>query len=110
MPKKPTTLTGVYSELGYVIKKNGKPVYASGNSLFDSQGYFEAKDEDAVDIETVMKYCTATLSQMVTAPELYPNILGKDVRQEPCLVDGGVKYSKSLNPRKIAATTGDLPY
>jgi len=41
---KEAVITGVYNELGYVVRKNGIAVYAAGNYPFCSHEYVEAKD------------------------------------------------------------------
>ena len=102
---KESVITGVYNELGYVVRKNGIAVYAAGNYPFCSQEYVETKD--GMGVEMIAELCAGTIEEFVESPSLWKDTI-KD--QSTTLKNGGTKYSKSLKPRDVAAQTGDLPY
>jgi len=106
---KEAVITGVYNELGYVVRKNGIAIHAVGNSPYESETYVKA--EDGMGVDQMAEYCADTIKKMVENPSLWESLLEKSkVDQSTTLKNGGTKYSKSLKPRDVAAQTGDLPY
>ena len=101
---KEAVITGVYNELGYVVRKNGRAIYAAGNNPYESQDYLSA--EDGVGVEKMAHFCGSTVAEIVEAPWLWRDIIED---QSITLRNGGTKHSKSLKPKKVAAQTGDLP-
>ena len=78
-----TKLTAKYNEYGYVIFKSSRPIYAAGNSAYESQGYVGSEltrgvvskkpipeDAGVLSLDAIAKYCESTVTNMVERPEL----------------------------------------
>jgi len=102
---KEAVITGLYNELGYVVRKNGRAIYAAGNNPYESQDYLNA--EDGVGVEKIAEFCADTIEGILSDPSLWEDVVKA---QSIAMKNGGTKYSKSLKPREVAVQTGDLPY
>lgn len=113
-------LTAQYNEYGYVVFKSGRPIYAAGNSPYESQTYVGSsliyngtvaskgmipEDASVLDIKAIAKYCTSTITKMCDQPELWAGIgLKEGVEYEL----GSIKFSRDLNPLEQAYKCGAL--
>ena len=108
-------LTGVYNEYGYVIRKNGRVIYAAGNHWGDSQDYVGIyvgaddglsirmpllEDADVYSVEEIRRLCIESLMEACEYPTRY-GIRGKHKCKE-------VVYDKDLNPLEAAYKCGSL--
>ena len=100
---KEVVFTGVYNELGYVIREDGRDIYAAGNHPSESQGYVNA--EDGMGVEKIADFCADTIEGILSDPSLWKDVVKA---QSIAMKNGGIKYSKSLKPEKIAGQTGDF--
>jgi len=95
--------TGVYNELGYVIREDGRDIYAAGNYPFCSQEYVKA--EDGMGVEIIAEFCATTIEEILSDPSLWKDVVKA---QSIAMKNGGIKYSKSLKPEKIAGQASDF--
>ena len=90
-------ITGVYNELGFCVKNNGKSVYAGGNYPFSSKEYVEAKH--GMGIEMIKELCAGTVKEIMENPSQLEDV---GEAQFAALRDGGIEYDKSLKPNEVA--------
>jgi hypothetical protein len=58
-------LIGYYNERQYqIFDLDSNFEYCAGNSKFDSQGFLEPDNPDAVSLENMRDYCTVTLDNL----------------------------------------------
>jgi hypothetical protein len=112
-------LTGSYNEYGYVVRKNGRTIYAAGNSPYGSQTYIGSKlvcngslvsleaipeGSDVLDIKTISRYCENTITEMHD----YPHLWGLKLKKGNEYEIGSVEFAKDLNPLAAAYQCGAL--
>lgn len=116
-------LTAQYNKYGYVIFKSGRPIYAAGNSVYESQGYIgilevkktsmqtgfllrQAIPEDAsvLSVDAIAERCESTITEMCDYPERWGGKLKEGVEYEL----GSIKFSRNLNPLEQAYKCGAL--
>jgi hypothetical protein len=113
-------LTAQYNEYGYVIFKSGRPIYAAGNSPYESQTYVGSsliyngtvaskgmipENTSVLDVNAIAKHCTTTIYEMYDHPELWA---GKGLKKGAEYELGSIKFSRDLNPLEQAYKCGAL--